>query len=122
MRKSKNMLLLSLAFVFVCMVLIPWGCKNDWPLWLFFVAIAELGAGICISWWGTDYGVSPVPLEKMPGRDKALHICSFVSMTVGFYFIAGLFGKDWWLVLIGCAIVTACSFVQRYLAQKYGKR
>ena len=119
-KKSKNSLLLCISLFCAC-IIIPWGIKNDWPLWLFFVTIPVLCAGICISWWGTDYGYDPLPLEKMSRKDKIIHYCSWLSMLTGFYLIGGMFGDARWLVLIGCAIMIASSFAQRYLAKKYGK-
>ena len=119
-QNSKNILLLSLSVLSACFF-IPWGIKNDWPLWLYFVALPVLSGGLCISWWGTDYGFGPVPLEKMSRKDKSYHFCSWIFMLTGVYLIGGMFGNAWWLVLTGCAAMIAGSFAQRYLAQKYGK-
>lgn len=120
--KSRNILTLSLSIALACMVVIPSGCRNDWPLWLYFVAIATLCLGICLSTWGSDYAFNPLPLEKMPRKDKVLHFISFTVTIIGLDFMLGLFGPEWWLAIIGCAIILACSFAQRYLAQKYGNK
>ena len=120
--KSKNILSLSLSLMMACMVFIPSGCRNGWPLWLHFVSIIVFVAGFCISWWGTDYAFRSIPLDKMTGKDKALQCSSFFMLIIGFDLIIGLFGYSWWLVLTGCAVVLAYSFVQRRLADKYGKK
>lgn len=120
-QKSRNILLVALSLLLFSGMVIPAGCRNGWPLWLFFLTGVILCAGLCLSAWNMDFAFNPVPLDKFSRRDKALYFLSFFVMIVGFDFIFGLFGNGSISVIIGCAIFLAFPFVQRYLAKKYSK-
>lgn len=119
-QRSRNILLVALSLLLFSGMVIPAGCRNGWPLWLFFLTGVMLCAGLCLSMWNMDFAFNPVPLDKFSRWDKALYFLSFFVMIVGFDFIFGLFGNGSISVIIGCAIFLAFPLVLRYLAKKYG--
>lgn len=122
MRKKQNILSVSLAFVLACMVFIPSGCKNGWPLWLYFVAIVLFCGGIGYCCWNNPFITGPMPIDDMSGRDKVLYFSTFFILIFAFDMIFGMFGYAWWLVILGCLLSILSALALRYLTKTYCKK